>query len=99
MTLDLQAQLRDGAVSVSRFTDRCIELEAHAAYQEVRQRNRGVRLIGVSATNLTQASAPDLFESPERERLRLLSRAVDQVRERFGDRAVGPAGILGLRKT
>jgi len=36
VTLDLQAQLRDGAVSVSRFTDRCIELESHAAYQEVK---------------------------------------------------------------
>ena len=39
-----------------------------------RQRNRGVRLIGVSATNLTRASAPDLFEAPQRERLRQLSR-------------------------
>jgi DNA polymerase-4 len=67
------------------------------AFQAVRQRNRGVRLIGVSATNLTRASAPDLFEAPEREKLRLLSRAVDQVREKYGDDAVGPAGILGVR--
>lgn len=70
-----------------------------AAYAGVRQRNRGVRLIGVSATNLTRASAPDLFEAPAREKLRQLSRAVDRVRERFGDDAVGPAGILGLKKT
>ena len=70
-----------------------------AAFAAVRERNRGVRLIGVSATNLTRASAPDLFEAPERARLRQLSRAVDRVRERFGDDAVGPAGILGLKKT
>jgi DNA polymerase-4 len=68
------------------------------AFQTVRQRNRGVRLIGVSATNLTRSSAPDLFEAPQREKLRQLSRAVDRVREKFGDDAVGPAGILGLRK-
>ena len=47
-----------------------------------------MRLIGVSATNLTRASAPDLFEAPQREKLRQLSRAVDQVREKFGDTAV-----------
>jgi hypothetical protein len=69
------------------------------AFGAVRQRNRAVRLIGVSATNLTRAAAPDLFEAPQREKLRQLSRAVDQVREKFGDNAVGPAGILGLRKT
>lgn len=68
------------------------------AFATVRQRNRGVRLIGVSATNLTRASAPDLFEAPGRERLRQLSKAVDQVREKFGDDAVGPAGILGLKR-
>lgn len=69
------------------------------AFATVRQRNRGVRLIGVSATNLTRTSAPDLFEAPAREKLRQLSRAVDRVREKFGDDAVGPAGILGLKRT
>lgn len=69
------------------------------AFGAVQQRNRGVRLIGVSATNLTRAAAPDLFEAPQRERLRQLSRAVDQVREKFGDDAVGPAGILGLKRS
>ena len=97
-TVTRSATLRE-ATDLDRDLFEAVRPLFHAAYQEVRQRNRGVRLIGVSATNLTQASAPDLFESPERERLRLLSRAVDRVRERFGDRAVGPAGILGLRKT
>ncbi len=69
-----------------------------AAFATVRQRNRGVRLVGVSATNLTRAAAPDLFEAPERGKLRQLSRAVDLVREKFGDDAVGPAGTLGLRR-
>jgi DNA polymerase-4 len=54
------------------------------AFKEVRKRGRGVRLIGISATNLTEAPMPDLFEAPERTRLRQLTSAVDQVRERFG---------------
>ena len=36
MMLDLQAQLREGTISVSRFVDRCLEFEAQAAYQEVK---------------------------------------------------------------
>jgi DNA polymerase-4 len=54
------------------------------AFEEVRKRGRGVRLIGVAATNLTEAPMPDLFEAPERTKLRQLTAAVDQVRERFG---------------
>ncbi len=54
------------------------------AFEEVRRRGRGVRLIGVAATNLTEAPMPDLFEAPERTKLRHLTAAVDQVRERFG---------------
>ncbi len=54
------------------------------AFGEVRTRGRGVRLIGVAATNLVEAPMPDLFEPPERTRLRQLTSAVDRVRERFG---------------
>jgi DNA polymerase-4 len=65
-----------------------------AAFGEVRLRDRGVRLIGVAATNLAQATAPDLFEAPERTRLRQLTRAVDEVRERFGFDALAQARVL-----
>ena len=96
-TVTRSATLRE-ATDVDRDLFDAVRPLFVAAFAAVRQRNRGVRLIGVSATNLTRASAPDLFEAPERAKLRQLSRAVDQVREKFGDDAVGPAGILGLKQ-
>lgn len=54
------------------------------AFEEVRKRGRGVRLIGVAATSLSEPPMADLFEPPERTKLRHLTAAVDQVRERFG---------------
>lgn len=68
------------------------------AFDEVRQRDRGVRLIGIAATNLGTAAEPDLFEAPERGRLRQLTAAVDKVREKFGFNSVTPATILELRQ-
>jgi DNA polymerase-4 len=69
------------------------------AFEDVRRRNRGVRLIGVAATNLGTAAEPDLFEAPERGRLRQLTAAVDKVREKFGFGAVTPATIAELRRS
>ena len=69
-----------------------------AAFQEVRRRDRGVRLIGVAATNLGTAAEEDLFEAPERVRLRHLTEAVDRVRGKFGFDAVTPGSIAGLRR-
>ncbi len=69
-----------------------------SAFEEVRQRDRGVRLIGIAATNLGTAEEPDLFERPERSRLRLLTAAVDKVRGKFGFDAVTPANIAKLRR-
>jgi DNA polymerase-4 len=68
------------------------------AFEEVRRRDRGVRLIGVAATNLGTAAEEDLFEPPERSRLRLLTEAVDKVRGKFGFDAVTPGSIFGLRR-
>jgi DNA polymerase IV len=68
------------------------------AFEEVRQRDRGVRLIGVAATNLGTAAEEDLFEPPERGRLRLLTEAVDKVRGKFGFDAVTPGSIFELRR-
>jgi DNA polymerase-4 len=68
------------------------------AFEQVRQRDRGVRLIGISATGLGPSAEADLFESPERERLRHLSVAVDQVRERYGFSAVTPGSVLRARR-
>jgi nucleotidyltransferase/DNA polymerase involved in DNA repair len=68
------------------------------AFEEVRQRDRGVRLLGVAATGLGTTAAPDLFEPAERTRLRRLTDAVDQVRERYGFDAMTPGRLLELRK-
>ena len=68
------------------------------AFDEVRHRDRGVRLIGVAATNLLTASSPDLFEPAERERLRRLTDAVDKVRGKYGFDAVTSANITGMKR-
>jgi DNA polymerase-4 len=68
------------------------------AFEEVRQRDRGVRLIGVAASNLGTAAEEDLFEPPQRSRLRQLTEAVDKVRGKFGFDAVTPGSIFELRR-
>ena len=69
-----------------------------AAFVDVQRSDRGVRLIGIAATNLATGAAPDLFESEERARQRRLTRAVDAVRERFGFEAVGQAAFVPERR-
>ena len=69
-----------------------------AAFEEVRGRNRGVRLIGVAATNLGVAAEADLFEPAARRRLRDLSAAVDQLREKYGFAAVTPGSVLRVKR-
>lgn len=69
-----------------------------AAFLDVRGRDRGVRLLGVAATNLSTIDPQDLFEAPERTRLRQLTDAVDAVRARYGFDAMTPGPLLGLRK-
>ena len=87
MATDLDAEIYLAARSL--FRD---------AFEEVRRRDRGVRLIGVAATNLGTAAEEDLFEPPERSRLRQLTEAVDKVRGRFGFDAVTPGSIFELRR-
>jgi DNA polymerase-4 len=67
------------------------------AFEEVRGRDRGVRLIGVGTTGLGKAAEPDLFEPADRARRRRLTAAVDQVRERFGFNALAEARLLSLK--
>jgi DNA polymerase-4 len=69
------------------------------AFLDVRRRDRGVRLIGVAATNLGTAAEADLFEAPERIRLRHLTEAVDKARGKFGFDALTPGFLVQrLRK-
>ena len=67
------------------------------AFEEARGRGKGIRLIGVAATNLVEAPNADLFEAPERTRLRQLTVAVDEVRERFGFDAAKVASLVKRR--
>jgi DNA polymerase IV len=87
MATDLDAELYGAARDLFR-----------GAFADVRGRNRGVRLIGIAATNLGTAAEADLFEPPARRRLRELSAAVDQVREKYGFAAMTPASALGGRR-
>jgi DNA polymerase-4 len=68
------------------------------AFEDVRRRNRGVRLIGIAATGLGVAAEADLFEPPERQRLKDLSAAVDKVRGKYGFGAVTPGSVLWARR-
>ncbi len=83
---DLDAELTEAARALLR-----------TAFEEVRRKGRGVRLVGVAATNLIEAPMADLFEAPERTKLRQLTTAVDRVRERFGFDAA-KAGSLVKRR-
>jgi DNA polymerase-4 len=84
---DLDAELYEAARALFR-----------EAFEEVRLRNRGVRLIGIAATNLGVSAEADLFEPPERQRLRDLSVAVDKVREKYGFGAVTAGSVLRARR-
>lgn len=68
------------------------------AFEEARRRRQGVRLIGVAATNLSQAAPADLFEPAERTRLRELTAAIDQARKKFGFEAVAPAAAMRRKR-
>jgi len=56
---------------------------------------RGVRLIGLTAINLSDAQQLTLFDASERSDR--LTRSIDVVRERFGDRAITRARLLTER--
>ena len=68
------------------------------AFEDVVRRKKGVRLIGVAATNIVESATEDLFEPVERTRLRELTTAIDQVRKKFGFDAVATAETLPLRR-
>ena len=64
------------------------------AYRDMRQRNQGVRLLGVGTGNIVIAGPADLFEPEARTRDREVTSAVDRVREKYGFDAVKPAKLL-----
>jgi DNA polymerase-4 len=99
---DFRTVTRRRTLEIATDLDSEIYLAARAlfrsAFAEVRRRDRGVRLIGVAATNLGTAAEEDLFESADRLRQRQLTAAVDKVRGKFGFDAVTPGSILDLKR-
>ena len=97
-------------------SDRGVTEPAEALLAKLRAKHRGpARLVGISLSNLSPARLAEqlaMFEAPavngvlpERERDRDLSRAVDRVREKFGDDAIRtgpprrvPIGEKGAKK-
>lgn len=65
-----------------------------ALFAEAERLQKSIRLIGVAATNLSQATPADLFEPPARTRMRELTHAIDLARKKYGHDAVGPARLV-----
>ncbi len=65
-----------------------------ALFADATAQRKAIRLIGVTATNLAQATPADLFEPPARTRMRELTQAIDLARKKFGHEAVGPARLV-----
>jgi DNA polymerase-4 len=56
---------------------------------------RGVRLLGVSGSNLAEPGGRQLtFDDAKPEEWERAAAAIDSIRDRFGDSAVGPAALL-----
>jgi DNA polymerase-4 len=58
-------------------------------------RDRAVRLIGLTAINLTDLQQLTLFDAPDK--TDRITRSIDAVRERFGDKAITRARLIGHR--
>jgi DNA polymerase-4 len=58
-------------------------------------RDRAVRLIGLTAINLTDVQQLTLFDAPDTSDR--ITRSIDAVRERFGEKAITRARLVGHR--
>lgn len=96
-TITRRTTLREGTDLDAELLEPALQL-FREAFEDVRKRDRGVRLIGISATNLAEAAEADLFEAEKRLRSRRLTDAVDQLRARYGFDAVTVARLLGKGK-
>jgi DNA polymerase-4 len=66
-----------------------------ALLHKARAPERAVRLIGLTAIHLSEVQQLTLFDAPER--TDRITRSIDAVRERFGERAITRARLVGHR--
>ncbi|MGH9860301.1 MAG: DNA polymerase Y family protein, partial [Candidatus Acidiferrales bacterium] len=90
------------AHTLAEHTD--LDSMIHATFRRLFEqhwnRRRKVRLLGVSLSSFTGASAPEqlsLLDPGRRERLERLARATDELRDRFGFDKVQLGGSLGKK--
>lgn len=99
---DFKTRSRGRTVPRAVETDAAVYTVARDLLFELRrQRRTPARLLGVGLTNFAESADPEqmgLFgddDSLEGERDRVLGKAVDDLRERFGDEAVVPGRMIG----
>lgn len=68
------------------------------AFRDALQNGKSVRLLGVAVTNLQPAGHPELFTDPDTARKQSVTRAVDEVRSKYGFDAVRPGKLVGKRE-
>ncbi|HVB10462.1 MAG TPA: DNA polymerase IV [Bacillota bacterium] len=90
---ELKVHSRSRTLPEATDLDEAIYGAARAMFAERWQAGRAVRLVGISASGLEAGAQRSLLPEPGEDRRRLY-RAVDQVRGRFGDRAILPARVL-----
>jgi DNA polymerase IV len=99
---DFKTRSASRTLDVPVISDRVILEVARTLLAKLRQARRvPARLLGVGLSSLTIDATADqlaLFErrdtkSDETDRDRLLARTIDQVRKKFGDRGIFPAGL------
>jgi hypothetical protein len=62
-------------------------------YEDFDTKNKKVRLIGVKASNLSRSDRPDsLFDEEGQVKTEKIHKAVDAIKEKFGDGSIYRAG-------
>jgi len=94
---DFKTITRSSTLRTPTNWDRAIFAQAKSLLLSAWDRRRPLRLIGVTAGRLIRSTdlQLELFDLERAERYRRVVEAVDRIRDRFGERAIGYAASLG----